>query len=170
MESELFGAESGAFTGASSRRIGHFETADTGTLFLDEIDALSLSGQVKLLRVLQSGEFRRLGSSRSHKADVRIISATNADLDQAINDMQFREDLYYRLNVVELKIPSLIERREDILPLAHHFLEKLSDRERVLSPSAEQVLLDHTWPGNVRELENRIQRAIVFGSRPEIQV
>jgi DNA-binding NtrC family response regulator len=170
MESELFGAESGAFTGASSRRIGHFESADKGTLFLDEIDALSLSGQVKLLRVLQSGEFRRLGSSRSYKADVRIISATNANLDEAISTMRFREDLYYRLNVVELKIPSLEKRRDDILPLARFFLKKFSDREQILSSRAEQALLDHTWPGNVRELENRMQRATVLSSRPEIEV
>ena len=170
MESELFGAESGAFTGASSRRIGHFESADKGTLFLDEIDALSLSGQVKLLRVLQSGEFRRLGSSRSYKADVRIISATNADLEEAISTMRFREDLYYRLNVVELKIPSLGQRRDDILPLARFFLNNFSDREQILSSRAEQALLDHTWPGNVRELENRMQRATVLSSRPEIEV
>ena len=170
MESELFGAESGAFTGASSRRIGHFETADKGTLFLDEIDALSLSGQVKLLRVLQSGEFRRLGSSRSYKADVRIISATNANLDQAISDARFREDLYYRLNVVELKVPALTERRDDILPLARYFLETLCEPTRVLSPGAEQALLDHSWPGNVRELENRMQRAVVLSSDLEIQV
>ena len=170
MESELFGAESGAFTGASSRRIGHFESADKGTLFLDEIDALSLSGQVKLLRVLQSGEFRRLGSSRSYKADVRIISATNANLDEAISTMRFREDLYYRLNVVELKIPSLEQRRDDILPLARFFLNNFSDREQILSSRAEQALLDHTWPGNVRELENRMQRATVLSSRPEIEV
>ncbi len=170
MESELFGAESGAFTGASARRIGHFESADKGTLFLDEIDALSLSGQVKLLRVLQSGEFRRLGSSRSYKADVRIISATNAHLDDAISTMQFREDLYYRLNVVELKIPSLRQRRDDILPLARFFLRNFSEREQILSSRAEQALLDHTWPGNVRELENRMQRATVLSSRPEIEV
>ena len=168
MESELFGAESGAFTGASSRRIGHFETADKGTLFLDEVDALSLSGQVKLLRVLQSGEFRRLGSSRSHNTDVRIISATNADLDQAITDKRFREDLYYRLNVVELKITALCERRDDILPLARHFLDRFSGRAQTLSPTAERALLDHPWPGNVRELENRIQRATVVSSRPEV--
>ena len=170
MESELFGAESGAFTGASSRRIGHFESADKGTLFLDEIDALSLSGQVKLLRVLQSGEFRRLGSSRSYKADVRIISATNANLEEAISTMRFREDLYYRLNVVELKIPSLEKRRDDILPLACFFLKNFSDREQILSSRAEQALLDHAWPGNVRELENRMQRATVLSSRPEIEV
>ncbi len=170
MESELFGAESGAFTGASSRRIGHFESADKGTLFLDEIDALSLSGQVKLLRVLQSGEFRRLGSSRSYKADVRIISATNANLTEAISTMRFREDLYYRLNVVELKIPSLEKRRDDILPLARYFLDKFSDRAQVLSSRAEHALLDHTWPGNVRELENRMQRATVLSSQPEIEV
>ena len=168
MESELFGAESGAFTGASSRRIGHFETADKGTLFLDEVDALSLSGQVKLLRVLQTGEFRRLGSSRSHNTDVRIISATNADLDQAITDKRFREDLYYRLNVVELKITALCERRDDILPLARHFLDRFSGRAQTLSPTAERALLDHPWPGNVRELENRIQRATVVSSRPEV--
>ncbi len=168
IESELFGAESGAFTGASSRRIGHFETADKGTLFLDEVDALSLSGQVKLLRVLQSGEFRRLGSSRSHNTDVRIISATNADLDQAITDKHFREDLYYRLNVVELKITALCERRDDILPLARHFLDRFSGRAQTLSPTAERALLDHPWPGNVRELENRIQRATVVSSRPEV--
>lgn len=169
MESELFGTESGAFTGASSRRIGHFETADKGTLFLDEIDALSLSGQVKLLRVLQSGEFRRLGSSRSYKADVRIISATNADLGQAIAETRFREDLYYRLNVVELKIPALTERRDDILPLARFFLETLCEPGRFLGPSAEQALVDHSWPGNVRELENRMQRAVVLSSESEIQ-
>ena len=168
IESELFGAESGAFTGASSRRIGHFETADKGTLFLDEVDALSLSGQVKLLRVLQSGEFRRLGSSRSHNTDVRIISATNADLDQAITDKRFREDLYYRLNVVELKITALCERRDDILPLARHFLDRFSGQAQTLSPTAERALLDHPWPGNVRELENRIQRATVVSSRPEV--
>jgi DNA-binding NtrC family response regulator len=170
IESELFGAESGAFTGASSRRIGHFETADKGTLFLDEVDALSLSGQVKLLRVLQSGEFRRLGSSRNHNTDVRIISATNADLDQAITDKRFREDLYYRLNVVELKITALCERREDILPLARHFLDRFSGRAQTLSPTAERALLDHPWPGNVRELENRIQRATVVSSRPEVDI
>ncbi|MCD4750648.1 MAG: sigma-54 dependent transcriptional regulator [Thermoanaerobaculales bacterium] len=170
MESELFGAESGAFTGASSRRIGHFESADKGTLFLDEVDALSLSGQVKLLRVLQSGEFRRLGSSSSRRADVRIISATNSNLEEAINDKRFREDLYYRLNVVELKIMALHERLDDILPLARFFLDAFKAGAKYLSPAAEQALLDHPWPGNVRELENRIQRATVVSSRPEIDV
>jgi len=170
MESELFGAESGAFTGASSRRIGHFESADKGTLFLDEIDALSLSGQVKLLRVLQNGEFRRLGSSRSRHVDVRIISATNAELETAIINDRFREDLYYRLNVVELEIPPLVERSHDILPLARFFLGTFSTRDQALSLEAEQALLDHPWPGNVRELENRIQRATVVSFRPEIDV
>jgi DNA-binding NtrC family response regulator len=170
MESELFGAESGAFTGASSRRIGHFESADKGTLFLDEVDALSLSGQVKLLRVLQSGEFRRLGSSRSRRADVRIISATNTNLEEAIADNRFREDLYYRLNVVELKIPALHEHPDDILPLARFFLDGFKAGAKILSPAAEQALLDHPWPGNVRELENRIQRASVVSSRPEIDI
>ena len=170
MESELFGAESGAFTGASSRRIGHFESADKGTLFLDEVDALSLSGQVKLLRVLQSGEFRRLGSSRSRRADVRIISATNSDLEEAITENSFREDLYYRLNVVEVKIPALHERLDDILPLARFFLDAFNSGAKILSPAAEQALLDYPWPGNVRELENRIQRATVVSSQPEIDV
>jgi DNA-binding NtrC family response regulator len=170
MESELFGAESGAFTGASSRRIGHFESADKGTLFLDEIDALSLSGQVKLLRVLQSGEFLRLGSSQSRRADVRIISATNSNLEEAITDNRFREDLYYRLNVVELKIPALRERPDDILPLARFFLDAFKAGAKILSPAAEQALLDFRWPGNVRELENRIQRATVVSSQPEIDV
>ena len=170
MESELFGAESGAFTGASSRRIGHFESADKGTLFLDEIDALSLSGQVKLLRVLQSGEFLRLGSSQSRRADVRIISATNSNLEEAITDNSFREDLYYRLNVVELKIPALNERPDDILPLARFFLDAFNAGAKILSPAAEQALLDYPWAGNVRELENRIQRATVVSSKPEIDV
>ncbi len=170
MESELFGAESGAFTGASSRRIGHFESADKGTLFLDEIDALSLSGQVKLLRVLQSGEFRRLGSSRSRHVDVRIISATNAELETAIIDDRFREDLYYRLNVVELKVPPLSDRSLDILPLAQFFLDAFSTQNQSLSLEAEHALLDHPWPGNVRELENRIQRATVVSSQAEITV
>ncbi|MGB5881190.1 MAG: sigma-54 dependent transcriptional regulator, partial [Thermoanaerobaculia bacterium] len=122
MESELFGAEAGAYTSLRSRRLGHFESANGGTLFLDEIDALSLAGQVKLLRVLQSGEFQRLGSSRTLRADVRVVSATNIDLEQAIARGGFREDLYFRLNVVEIGLPGLNERRDDILPLAELFL------------------------------------------------
>jgi DNA-binding NtrC family response regulator len=170
MESELFGAEAGAYTGITGRRIGHFETADKGTIFLDEIDGLSLAGQVKLLRVLQSGEFRRLGSSNALKADVRVISATNADLVAAVADGRFREDLYYRLNVVELRVPSLAERADDVLPLAHHFLEQYSPNAALeLADDAGNALLDHEWPGNVRELENRIQRATVVATGQTIQ-
>ena len=168
MESELFGAEAGAYTGAAGRRIGHFETADGGTLFLDEIDGLPLAGQVKLLRVLQSGEFHRLGSSTARSANVRIISATNADLAAAVEAGSFREDLFYRLNVVELRIPPLSRRGEDVLPLARHFLEKHASNGGVeLADEAIRALADYDWPGNVRELENRIQRATVVapGSR-----
>jgi DNA-binding NtrC family response regulator len=170
MESELFGAEAGAYTGITDRRIGHFETADKGTIFLDEIDGLSLAGQVKLLRVLQSGEFRRLGSSKSLRADVRVVSATNADLVAAVNEGLFREDLYYRLNVVELRVPSLADRADDVLPLARHFLEQFApDRKLELADDAVNALLDHGWPGNVRELENRIQRATVVATGQKIR-
>jgi len=169
MESELFGAEPGAYTGLRQLHVGRFEAAGGGTLFLDEIDALSLAGQVKLLRVLQSGEYQRLGSSASRSADVRVLSATNADLKSAIRDVRFREDLYYRLNVIELKLPPLSQRPEDILPLARHFLERAA-RERgapppVFSPEAEQAMRGYEWPGNVRELENRVRRAVLVGAR-----
>jgi DNA-binding NtrC family response regulator len=168
MESELFGAEPGAYTGLKSRREGRFESAHGGTLFLDEIDALSLSGQVKLLRVLQSGEYQRLGSSTTRRADVRILSATNSDLGQAIIDKRFRQDLYFRLNVVELEIPPLAERPDDILPLARHFLEEFTtDRDGgslELTRDAEKALLSYPWPGNVRELQNRIQRATLVAT------
>ena len=162
IESELFGAEAGAYTGAQRRRIGHFESAHRGTLFLDEIDALSLSGQVKLLRVLQSGEFQRLGSSETQKVDVRVLSATNASMQEAIAEGRVREDLFFRLNVVELPVPPLADRPDDILPLAGRFLERYSgelDEPLTLSSEAERALVRHSWSGNVRELENRIQRA-----------
>jgi DNA-binding NtrC family response regulator len=162
MEAELFGAEAGAYTGSVRLRMGRFESADGGTLFLDEIDALSLAGQVKLLRVAQSGEFQRLGSSEERRANVRIISATNTDLVASIAEGRFREDLYYRLNVVELSVPALNARPDDILPLARHFLESSEPREGAapqLEAEAEELLLRHTWPGNVRELENRMRRA-----------
>jgi DNA-binding NtrC family response regulator len=167
MESELFGAEPGAYTGLKSLRIGRFESASGGTLFLDEIDALSLSGQVKLLRVLQSGEFQRLGSSATRQADVRILSATNSDLNDAIRDKRFRQDLYFRLNVVELEIPPLEDRPDDILPLAQHFLRQFTAEGAPvpdLSEGAERALEAYSWPGNVRELENRIQRATLVAS------
>ena len=168
IESELFGAESGAFTGAQRLRIGHFETADGGTLFLDEIDGLSLAGQVKLLRVLQSGEFQRLGSSQTHRVDVRILSATNATLSEALEEGRFREDLFYRLNVVELPVPSLSARPEDVLPLANHFLAGHSGELLSIDGEAEAFLVRHDWPGNVRELENRIHRATLVARGGEI--
>jgi DNA-binding NtrC family response regulator len=158
IESELFGAEAGAFTGAQKARAGRFEAADGGTLFLDEIANLPLAGQVKLLRVLQTGEFERLGSSQTRRVKVRIITATNSDLHAAIAAGRFREDLYYRLNVIELHVPALAERREDILPLARAFL----GADHRLSPEAERALLDHAWSGNVRELQNCMRRAALL--------
>ena len=165
MEAELFGAESGAYTGATKQRIGRFEAADGGTLFLDEIGNLPLSGQVKLLRVLQTGEFERLGSHQTIKVDVRVISATNADLKADIASGAFREDLYYRLNVIELNLPPLQQRTDDIAPLINHFTQT----NKSLSKMAEQALLNHSWPGNVRELENACQRAMLFAKEDEWQ-
>jgi DNA-binding NtrC family response regulator len=165
MESELFGAEPGAYTGSKQLRLGRFEAAHGGTLFLDEIDSLSLAGQVKLLRVLQSGEFQRLGSSVTRRSDTRIISATNADLDEAIREGRFREDLFFRLNVIDLAVPPLASRPEDIVPLARHFLGQLAPEggggDSRLTAEAEEALRRYAWPGNVRELENRIRRAIL---------
>ena len=157
IEAELFGTEAGAFTGARART-GRFEAADGGTLFLDELGTLSGSGQAKLLRVLQTGEFERLGSNATRRTRVRVLAATNTNLRQAIRTGSFREDLYYRLNVIELEVPPLAERREDILPLARHFLE----RDFVLAPAAEEALLRYPWPGNVRELQNAIRRACLL--------
>jgi DNA-binding NtrC family response regulator len=170
LEAELFGAEPGAYTGATARRVGRFEAADSGTLFLDEIDALPLAGQVKLLRVVQSGEFQRLGSSRTLRADVRIVSATNTDLGRAVAEGRFREDLYYRLNVIELAVPPLAERPEDILPLARHFLTEAVGVEATahLGVEAEAVLIHHEWKGQVRELQNRIRRAALTCGASEI--
>jgi DNA-binding NtrC family response regulator len=164
MEAELFGAEAGAYTGATKVRQGRFEAADGGTLFMDEIGNLSMEGQAKLLRVLQTGEYERLGSSTTRRAKVRLISATNADLPAAIAAGRFREDLYYRLNLIELRVPPLAERKEDVLPLAKHFLEG----ERRLSPAAQRALLAHSWPGNVRELMNTIRRASLLSTGTEI--
>jgi DNA-binding NtrC family response regulator len=162
LEAELFGAEAGAYTGSSKLRIGRFEAAHGGTLFLDEIGNLSPAGQMKLLRVLQTGEFQRLGSSTTRKVDVRIVSATNADLPAAIRAGTFREDLFFRLNVIELALPALADRPDDILPLARHFLTlHAQGRSVALDPSAERALLDYEWPGNARELENRMQRALL---------
>jgi DNA-binding NtrC family response regulator len=161
LEAELFGAEAGAFTGATKLRIGRFEAADRGTLFLDELGNLSLNGQMKLLRVLQTGEFERVGSSATRKVDVRVISASNADLPAMIAAGTFREDLYFRLNVIELALPSLADRPDDVLPLATRFLDRLAPAPAALklADDAVDALLAYDWPGNVRELENRLQRA-----------
>jgi DNA-binding NtrC family response regulator len=165
IEAELFGTEAGAFTGARART-GRFEAADGGTLFLDELGTLSGSGQAKLLRVLQTGEFERLGSNVTRRTRVRIIAATNTNLRQAIREGTFREDLYYRLNVIELAVPQLAERRDDILPLAQHFLE----RGFTLAPAAEEALRHYPWPGNVRELQNAIRRACLLATGSVIGV
>jgi Nif-specific regulatory protein len=168
LESELFGYERGAFTGAVSTKKGKLEVAQGGTLFLDEVGELPLPVQAKLLRVLQEREFERLGSTRSMKADVRIIAATNKDLEAAVRQGTFRDDLYYRLNVISLKIPALSERREDIPLLTNYFLSKYSRKckRRVMgiSPEAHACLRDYWWPGNVRELENAIEYAVVLGT------
>lgn len=158
IEAELFGAEAGAYTGANRAREGKFSAADGGTLFLDEIGTLPPAGQTKLLRVLETGRFAKLGSNRETAVKVRVISATNADLPDLIRRGEFREDLYYRLNAIELRLPPLAERRDDILPLARHFLGE----DKLFSEAAEHALRSHAWPGNVRELRNVIQRAALL--------
>ena len=165
IEAELFGAEAGAYTGAGKAREGKFEAADGGTLFLDEIGNLPAAGQMKLLRVLETGRFARLGGNRERQVRVRVVSATNADLPAMIRDGRFREDLYYRLNAVELKLAPLSERPDDILPLARHFLPE----GRRLAADAERALLRHTWPGNVRELRNVVQRAALLSAGGDIR-
>jgi DNA-binding NtrC family response regulator len=158
IEAELFGADAGAYTSANRAREGRFEAADGGTLFLDEIGNLPLSGQIKLLRVLETGCFERLGSSRTRQVKVRLISATNADLAAMIAAGNFRQDLYYRLNVIEIRMPALAERRDDIPLLVEHFLAGRA----ALSEAARRALLQHDWPGNVRELKNAIERAVLL--------
>jgi len=155
IEAELFGAEAGAFTGARRARAGRFELANEGTLFLDEIGNLPLAGQVKLLRVIETGQYEPLGASETRNVRVRIVSATNADLPAMLAAGAFREDMYYRLNVIEIAVPSLAERPDDILPLARHFLGSRAE----LNEEARLALQQHTWPGNVRELRNSIERA-----------
>ncbi len=175
LESELFGHEKGAFTGAIAQKKGKFEVADGGTIFLDELGEMSLLLQAKLLRVLQEQEFERVGGTRPIKVDVRLVAATNRDLESAIKDGSFRQDLYYRLNVVSLKLPRLRERSEDIPLLASYFATKYAAKckrqVRGISPEARALLTAYDWPGNVRELENAIERAVVLGStdliRPE---
>ena len=168
LEAELFGAEPGAYTGSTKLRVGRFEAAHQGTLFLDELGNLSPTGQMKLLRVLQTGEFQRLGSSTTRRADVRLISATNADLRAEIAAGRFREDLYFRLNVIELSVPPLAHRPEDVELLATHFLRRHApDKNLSFSRETLALLAEHEWPGNVRELDNRVQRAVlVSGDGP----
>jgi Nif-specific regulatory protein len=173
LESELFGHVKGAFTDAVSDRKGRFEAADGGTIFLDEIGELPLELQAKLLRVLQSHTFERVGSSETITVDVRVVAATNRDLEKMVEAGTFRSDLYYRLNVMPLNIPPLRERKEDILPLVKFFLTKFGNETKKnfegFSTAAEKALLDYYWPGNVRELENSIERACVLGKPPLIQ-
>ena len=165
IEAELFGADAGAYTGAGKAREGKFEAADGGTLFLDEIGNLPPAGQMKLLRVLETGRFARLGSNRERQVKVRVVSATNADLPAMIRAGTFREDLYYRLNVIEIRLPPLAERPRDILPLATSFLPP----GRQLSEDAAAALLRHPWPGNVRELKNVMQRAALLAADARIR-
>jgi DNA-binding NtrC family response regulator len=164
IEAELFGAEAGAYTGAGKAREGKFEAADGGTLFLDEIGNLPPAGQMKLLRVLETGRFSRLGSNREKQVKVRVLSATNADVTAMIRSGTFREDLFYRLNVIEIRLPPLAERPRDILPLASRFLPP----GKTLADDAAAALLRHAWPGNVRELKNVMQRAALLGAGARI--
>jgi DNA-binding NtrC family response regulator len=172
-ESELFGHVRGAFTDAKTDRVGRFELADGGILFLDEIANISLNQQAKLLRVLETGEFERLGSSKTRTADVRIFSATNADLREEVASGRFRQDLLFRLNTVEIRIPPLRERKTDILPLARHFLEQRALRYRKtfrdFDDKAREVLLTHPWPGNVRELDHAVERGVLMGEGGWVQ-
>ncbi|MDY7228230.1 sigma-54-dependent transcriptional regulator [Hyalangium rubrum] len=172
LESELFGHEKGSFTGAMARKEGRFELADGGTLFLDEIGEISPAVQVKLLRVLQQREFERVGGTQTLKVDVRIVAATHRDLTAEVKAGRFREDLFYRLNVVSVTLPPLRDRKSDIPTLVSHFLEKYSEsygkEVKALAPGTLQALLAHDWPGNVRELENAIERAVVLAQDTEL--
>jgi formate hydrogenlyase transcriptional activator len=168
LESELFGHEKGAFTGAIAQRVGRFELADKGTLFLDEVGDIPLALQPKLLRVLQEQEFERLGSTRTHKGDVRLVAATNRDLTEMVNRGEFRSDLYYRLNVFPILLPPLRERREDIPVLVTHFVEvfcrRMGKQIEHIPPETMSALSSHWWPGNVRELQNLIERAVILSN------
>jgi DNA-binding NtrC family response regulator len=168
LESELFGYEKGAFTGAVTAKPGRFELANGGTLFLDEVGDISLGVQVKLLRVLQERRFERLGGTRSIDVDVRVVAATNRDLQQLIVDGSFREDLFYRLNVVPITLPPLRQRRGDIPRLVAHFLDKYEATGRTITNEAMEALTGYPWPGNIRELENTIERVVILASAPEI--
>jgi formate hydrogenlyase transcriptional activator len=170
LESELFGHERGAFTGAIAQKVGRFELADKGTLFLDEVGDIPLELQPKLLRVLQEQEFERLGGTRTHQVDVRLVAATNRDLSDMVKRNKFRSDLYYRLNVFPISLPPLRERREDIPALASHFVEIYSRRmgKQIddLSPEIMSALVSHQWPGNIRELQNFIERSVILSVGP----
>jgi DNA-binding NtrC family response regulator len=181
LESTLFGHVKGAFTGAVSSRKGYFEIANQGTIFFDEVGNIGLETQTKLLRVIQEREFMPLGSSDTVRVDVRLLAATNCDLRRLVEEGKFREDLYYRLNVINLVLPPLRERKEDIPPLVEHFFSKYClENEKYLTPDgrsllkfvpeAMQVLMDHSWPGNVRELENAVERAVVLASEPSVPI
>jgi two-component system response regulator HydG len=173
IESELFGHERGAFTGAIKDRPGRFELADAGTIFLDDIDDVPVSMQVKLLRVLQNRTIERLGGTRTVPVNVRVIAGSKRDLRQLVAEGKFREDLFYRLNVLPLTLPPLRERREDITPLMDHFLERYFRRRNedvpAVSESVRQAFTRYNWPGNVRELENAIERAVLVAKSPEVQ-
>jgi DNA-binding NtrC family response regulator len=173
VESELFGHEKGAFTGADARRQGRFEAAEGGTIFLDEIGDMALETQAKVLRVLQERSFERVGGTKPIRADVRVVAATHRNLEQEVKGGRFREDLYYRLKVVEIELPPLRERREDIPALAQRFLERVTERlsrdKKRISEEALSRLARHRWPGNVRELQNAIEQAAVLAAGPEIQ-
>jgi two-component system response regulator HydG len=174
LESELFGHEKGAFTGADKQRIGRFEQADGGTMFLDEIGDMSPSTQAKILRVLQEHEFERLGGTRTLRVDVRLIAATNRDLSEMVQGGQFREDLYYRLNVVSIEMPPLRERKEDIVSLANVFIQRfageLKKKTEGLDTDAQKLLMRYNWPGNIRELENAIERAMLLADGRSISI
>ncbi len=173
VENELFGHVRGAFTGADSSQTGLINEANDGTLFLDEIDCLSPPAQVKLLRFLQAKEYRQLGSTKMHQADVRVIAATNINIEEAVKKEKLRQDLYYRLNIIPFMLPPLRERKEDIPLLADHFLDKytteFNKQIAAFTPDAMQKLMSYEWPGNVRELENIIERAVVFSKQTVIQ-
>ncbi|MCX5736442.1 MAG: sigma-54 dependent transcriptional regulator, partial [candidate division NC10 bacterium] len=173
LESELFGHEKGSFTGAIATKVGKFELATGGTLFLDEVGSMRLDLQAKILRALQEREVERVGGTRTIKIDVRVIAATNRDLKKAVEEGTFREDLYYRLNVVPITLPDLKDRPEDIPLLANHFVQKFGHESnsgiREISKEAMAILISHTWPGNVRELENVIERAATLGRGPAVQ-
>lgn len=173
LESELFGHERGAFTGAIAQRIGRFELANHGTIFLDEVGDIPLELQPKLLRVLQEQEFERLGSTRTTRVDIRLVTATNSNLAERVDEKQFRSDLFYRLNVFPILIPPLRERREDITLLVRHFVQKYGRRMKrridAIPTSAMRALSEYHWPGNIRELENFIERAVILSNGSELQ-